>query len=227
MTLKEIREKFIPVWKQIEDFVPMASKEEGERVKKKGLKLEQGSTKKMKTSEDVSEEDLKEMMHLVPMEEVYMEALQVKHPIINYKIHIEGKRDYWKIIRLGGNTSVYQFFVDMLKQLDKEDLNQLWALVKETLSIRQASSDKDKELWVELKRLFEPNFEEQLWTHTQALMHDPGRIVGNKMLKSFLLPVMKMSLLEDFPTASEEVFPLLSQRDAPAEEVCTTGEVKD
>nr|GEY39417.1 hypothetical protein [Tanacetum cinerariifolium] len=62
MTLKEIREKFIPVWKQIEDFILMASKEEGERVKRKGLKLEQGSAKKMKTSKDVSEEDLKEMM---------------------------------------------------------------------------------------------------------------------------------------------------------------------
>nr|GEV68465.1 hypothetical protein [Tanacetum cinerariifolium] len=56
---------------------------------------------------------------------------------------------------------------------DREDLNQLWTLVKETLSIRQASSDKEKELWVELKRLFEPDFEEQLWTHTQNLMHDP------------------------------------------------------
>nr|GFA73485.1 hypothetical protein [Tanacetum cinerariifolium] len=39
MTLKEIREKFIPVWKQIKDFIPMASKEEGERVKRKGLRL--------------------------------------------------------------------------------------------------------------------------------------------------------------------------------------------
>nr|GEX76906.1 hypothetical protein [Tanacetum cinerariifolium] len=44
-------------------------KEEGERVKRKGLKLEQGSAKKMKTSEDVSEEDLKEMMQLMPAEE--------------------------------------------------------------------------------------------------------------------------------------------------------------
>nr|GEU94854.1 putative ribonuclease H-like domain-containing protein [Tanacetum cinerariifolium] len=70
MTLEEIREKFIPVWKQIEDFVPMASKKEGERVKRKWLKLEQGSAKKMKTSEDVSKEDLKEMMQLVPVEEV-------------------------------------------------------------------------------------------------------------------------------------------------------------
>nr|GEZ56291.1 hypothetical protein [Tanacetum cinerariifolium] len=78
MTLEEIREKFIPIWKQIKDFVPMASKEEGERVKRKGLRLEQESAKKMKISEEVSEEDLKEMMQLVPVEEVYMEALQLK-----------------------------------------------------------------------------------------------------------------------------------------------------
>nr|GEX92979.1 hypothetical protein [Tanacetum cinerariifolium] len=146
MTLEEIREKFIPIWKQIEDFVPMASKEEGERVKRKGLKLEQRSAKKIKTFKEVSEEDFKEKMQLVPLEE---------------------------IIRLGGNTVVYQFFVDMLKQFGKEDLQQLWALVKETLSIRQASSNKEKELWVELKIMFEPDFEDHMWTYIQALMHDP------------------------------------------------------
>nr|GEV19221.1 hypothetical protein [Tanacetum cinerariifolium] len=160
MTLEEITEKFIPVWKQIEDFVPMASKEEGERVKRKWLKLEQGSGKRMKTSENVFEEDIKEMMQLVPVEEVYVEALQVKHLIIDWEIHSEGQRDYWKIIRLGGHITVYQFFVDVLKQLDREDLNQLWTLVKETLSIRQASSNKEKELWVELKRMFKPDFED-------------------------------------------------------------------
>nr|GEW52039.1 putative ribonuclease H-like domain-containing protein [Tanacetum cinerariifolium] len=60
----------------IEDFVPMSSKEEGERMKRKGLKLDQGSAKKMKTSKDVPEEDLKGMMQLVPLEEVYVKALQ-------------------------------------------------------------------------------------------------------------------------------------------------------
>nr|GEV90335.1 hypothetical protein [Tanacetum cinerariifolium] len=109
MTLEEIKEKFIPVWKQFEEFVLMASKEEGKRVKRKGLKLEQRSAKKMKTSEEVSEEDLKEMMQLVHVEEVYVEALQVKHLIIDWEIHSEGKKDYSKIIRLGGHTAVYQF----------------------------------------------------------------------------------------------------------------------
>nr|GEW24132.1 hypothetical protein [Tanacetum cinerariifolium] len=123
MTLEEIKEKFIPVWKQLEDFVHMSSTEEAERVKKKGLKLDQGSFKRMKTSKDVSKEDLKGMMQLVPVEELYVEALH--------------------------------------------------ALVKETLRIRQATKDKEKELWVELKRLFEPDFEDQLWTYNQNLMHDP------------------------------------------------------
>nr|GFA64511.1 hypothetical protein [Tanacetum cinerariifolium] len=139
MTLEQIKEKFIPVWKQYEDFVPMSSKEESERVKRQGLKIDQRSAKRMKTSEDVSEEELKGMIQLVPLEEVYVEALQVKHPIIDWEIHSERKREYWKIIRLGGHTAVYQFFVDMLKQFDKEDLYQLWTLVKETFSIRQAT----------------------------------------------------------------------------------------
>nr|GFA20384.1 hypothetical protein [Tanacetum cinerariifolium] len=91
----------------IEDFIPMGYKEEGERVKRKGLRLEQESAKKVKTSEEVSEKDIKTMMQLVPVEEVYVEALQVKHPIIDWEIHIEGQRNYWKIIRLEGNTAVY------------------------------------------------------------------------------------------------------------------------
>nr|GEX15798.1 hypothetical protein [Tanacetum cinerariifolium] len=112
MTLEQIKEKFIPVWKQFKDFVPMSSME-------------------------------------------------------------ERKSEYWKIIRLGGDTAVYQFFVDMLKQFDREDLHQLWTLVKETFSTKQATRDKEKELWVEVKRLFKPDFKDQLWTHHQAFMHDP------------------------------------------------------
>nr|GEY51945.1 hypothetical protein [Tanacetum cinerariifolium] len=53
-----------------------------------------------------------------------------------------------------------------------------------------------------------------------------GRIVGNKMLKSFPLPMMKFPLPEYFPTASEERIPLLSQRDAAAKEVCTAEKLK-
>nr|GEX07359.1 ribonuclease H-like domain-containing protein [Tanacetum cinerariifolium] len=81
------------VWKQMEDFIHMGSNEEGKRIKRKGLNLEQKSAKNQKTSkevpeeamspEEVTKENVKEMMQLVLIEEVYAKALQVKHPIID------------------------------------------------------------------------------------------------------------------------------------------------
>nr|GEY70573.1 hypothetical protein [Tanacetum cinerariifolium] len=76
---------------------------------------------------------------LTGSELVYVEALQVKHLIIDREVHTEGERSYWKITRLGGSSVSHQFFVDLLKHFDREDLNQLWALVKESLSIRPAT----------------------------------------------------------------------------------------
>nr|GEW63978.1 hypothetical protein [Tanacetum cinerariifolium] len=145
MTFEEVEAKFNSVWKQLEDFVPIGSKEEAERFKKKGISFEQESTKKQKISEEVLEE----------------------------KVYHERHRSYWKITRLGGSSASYQFFIDLLKHLDREDLNQLWSLVKETLSNRPPTSDKEMELWVELSRLYEPDNEDQLWTHTQNFMNAP------------------------------------------------------
>nr|GEY69671.1 hypothetical protein [Tanacetum cinerariifolium] len=193
MTFEEIEAKFAEVTKkqkreyymakQVEDFIPMGSKEETERLKRKGLNLEKEQVKKQKSSEEApkiktsteefTEEKIKEIMQLVPVEDVYVQALQVKHPIIDWKVHTEGQRSYWQIIRLGGSFACYQFFVDLLKQLEREDLNQLWALVKEYLSIRPATNDKEMELWVELKRMYEPDPEDQMWTltHRISCMH--------------------------------------------------------
>nr|GEV42289.1 putative reverse transcriptase domain-containing protein [Tanacetum cinerariifolium] len=36
---------------------------------------------------------------------------------------------------------------------------------------RPPTSDKEMELWVELNRLYEPDEDDQMWTHTQNLMH--------------------------------------------------------
>nr|GEZ20148.1 hypothetical protein [Tanacetum cinerariifolium] len=164
-------------------------------------------------------EKLKEMMQLIPVEEVYVEALQVKHPIIDWEVHTEGQRSYWKIIRLGGSSASYQFFVDLLKHLDREDLNQLWALVKETLNIRPATNDKEKELWVELKRLYKPYVKNLLWTHTQNLMHAP--------VEWKLYDTCGVHHAEQVPTANEDKLPLLSQSDATAEKLYAAAEVKE
>nr|GEW86328.1 hypothetical protein [Tanacetum cinerariifolium] len=188
ITFEEIEAKFTIVWKQIKNFIPMGSKEEAKRFKRKGIRFEQESVKKLKTSkevkasEQVPEEKVKEMMQLVPIEEVYVEALQVKHPIIDWK------------------------------HLDREDLNQLWTLVKESLNIRPALIEcklydtcgvhhvtaKDKETFMLV---------EKDYPLRKGLAI--GRIVGNKMHKPF-------PLLEEVPTASEETSHCQKKRDATA-----------
>ncbi|GJS30757.1 hypothetical protein Tco_0491377 [Tanacetum coccineum] len=55
---------------------------------------------------------------------------------------------------------------------EEEDLDRLWSLVKKTFSTTDPIEDKEKELWVELKRLYEPDPRDQLWA-LQRYMHDP------------------------------------------------------
>ncbi|GJY10943.1 hypothetical protein Tco_0379128 [Tanacetum coccineum] len=94
------------------------------------------------------------MMMVVPVEEVYVEALQVKYPIIDWEVYIKESRKYWKIISVGYHTEAYQFFEYMLKVFDREDLVMLWSLVKERFSSTEPTNDKERTLWVELKRYF-------------------------------------------------------------------------
>nr|GEV05920.1 putative reverse transcriptase domain-containing protein [Tanacetum cinerariifolium] len=77
MTFEEIEVKSAEVWKQVKNFIPMGSKEETERLKRKGLNLDKEQEKKQKLSEeapeiktsteDVTKEKIKEMMQIVPL----------------------------------------------------------------------------------------------------------------------------------------------------------------
>nr|GEV56235.1 hypothetical protein [Tanacetum cinerariifolium] len=121
---------------------------------------------------EMSEEDVKNMLKIIPVYEFKVEALQVKYPLIDWEIHSEGSRTHWKIIRVGGITQAYQSFEDMLKDFDREDLDVLWRSVKEKFSSAVPTIDKEKALWVELKRLFEPNANDVI-RKLQRYMHYP------------------------------------------------------
>nr|GFB65682.1 hypothetical protein [Tanacetum cinerariifolium] len=72
MSFEDIEAEFTQVWKWIEDFTPMGTKEEAERAKRQGIILEKEQVKKQKLSkeapepktptEEVSEDKIKEMM---------------------------------------------------------------------------------------------------------------------------------------------------------------------
>nr|GEV37389.1 hypothetical protein [Tanacetum cinerariifolium] len=90
-------------------------------------------------------------------------SIKVKYHIIDWEIHFEGSRAYWNIIRVVGITKAYQSFKDKLKGFDREDPVALWSLVKEKFSSIVPNVDKEKALWVKLKRLFEPDANDVLW----------------------------------------------------------------
>nr|GEW75065.1 synaptobrevin, longin-like domain protein [Tanacetum cinerariifolium] len=78
MTFEEIKAKFTIVWKQIKSFIPMGSKEEAERFKRKGIRFEQESVKKLKTLEEVkaSEEVPEEKLSQLPIPRGLIEAFR-------------------------------------------------------------------------------------------------------------------------------------------------------
>nr|GFA30488.1 hypothetical protein [Tanacetum cinerariifolium] len=68
-----------------------------------------------------------------------------------------GSRTYWRFIRVGGITQAYRSFEEMVKDFDREYLNALWRLTNEKFNTAMPIKDKEKALYVELKRLYEPN----------------------------------------------------------------------
>ncbi|GJU66904.1 hypothetical protein Tco_1253163 [Tanacetum coccineum] len=130
-----------------------------------------GSSKRAAEEELDQEKGLQQMMIIVLEQGMNVEALQTKYLIIDCEIYTEGTRKYWKIIRVGNHTEVHHFFDDMLKAFDMDDLVMLWSLVKDKFNSTEPTDDKEREIWVELKRLFEPDTNDELWK-LQKNIHD-------------------------------------------------------
>nr|GEV07557.1 hypothetical protein [Tanacetum cinerariifolium] len=80
-------------------------------------------------------EELKKHLQIVldDDDDVYTDAtpLASEISIIDYMIHTERNRPYFKIIRADGNHRLFLSFITMLKNFDREDLRSLWNTVRE------------------------------------------------------------------------------------------------
>ncbi|GJY44785.1 hypothetical protein Tco_0432998 [Tanacetum coccineum] len=88
------------------------------------------------------DEQLNQMVIIFQDEGMNVKALQTKYPIIEWEVYSEGTMQFWKIIRF---NKIY--------------------------NSSRIAKDKEIELWVELKMLFEPDAENFL--ELQKDMHDP------------------------------------------------------
>ncbi|GKA45017.1 hypothetical protein Tco_0737813 [Tanacetum coccineum] len=188
LSFDEVKELFETTMKRVNTFTPMESddtvpkvvagsskidaEQELNQESSKRQKIGEGSEPAEESKDELSQEQLQQLMIIVPEEGMNVEALQTKYPIIDWEVYTEDSRMYWKIIRVGNHTEVYQIFEDMLKNFDRDDLVKLWSLVHERFNSTEPTEDKERELWVELKRLFEPDDDDTLWK-LQRYMHDP------------------------------------------------------
>ncbi|GJW60121.1 hypothetical protein Tco_0109456 [Tanacetum coccineum] len=136
--------------------------------KRAGEELEQESSKKQKLEEDKESEELKKCLEIVPDDgdDVTIDAtpLSIKSPsIVDWKIHKEGKKSYYQIIRADGSSKMYLVFSHMLKSFDREDLETLYKLVKAKYGSTRPVEDLDLVLYGDLKTMFEPHVEDNVW----------------------------------------------------------------
>ncbi|GJZ31028.1 hypothetical protein Tco_0576075 [Tanacetum coccineum] len=142
--------------------------------KRAGDELEQESIKKQKVDEDKKTAELKSLMEVIPdEEEVALDAipLATKPPtIVDWKIHKEGKKSYYQIIRVDGSSKMYLVFSYMLKSFDREDLETLYKLVKAKYGSTRPVEDLDLVLYGDLKTMFDPHGNLQIDLHDQGVI---------------------------------------------------------
>nr|GEU63926.1 hypothetical protein [Tanacetum cinerariifolium] len=108
--------------------------QEEEGSKRKSKCSEQRAAKKQRIDEETKE--LKTHLHIVPNDDdddVYTKAtpLALKVPVVDYQIHHEHNKPFYKIIRADGTPQLFLSFITLLKNFDREDLEMLWKLVQE------------------------------------------------------------------------------------------------
>nr|GEY49010.1 hypothetical protein [Tanacetum cinerariifolium] len=135
------------------------------KEKRAGTELIHEITKKQKVEDDKETTELKQFMEIIPYEEeVEIDAIpfSIKSPkMVDWKIYKKGRKSYYQIIRADGESQIYMVISQMLKSFYKEDLKDLYKLVKAKYESTKLVEDLDLLLCGDLKSMFEPHVEDQ------------------------------------------------------------------
>ncbi|GJR19493.1 hypothetical protein Tco_0968020 [Tanacetum coccineum] len=191
MSYDEIRPIFEKVWDFNHNFVPMdleiekekkkpaefqeieeeqiekdtSKKTTGKRKKYLPRRRTRSTAKKQKVEQDDEKEELKNYLDIVPREDVAVdvESLSTKYPIVDWKTYTLSENFmYYKIIRGDGSSKNYKILSEMLYDFDRQDVVELYRLVKERYSSSKPEG-YDLMLWGDLHTLFEPDEESEIW----------------------------------------------------------------
>nr|GEZ19533.1 uncharacterized mitochondrial protein AtMg00810-like [Tanacetum cinerariifolium] len=163
----------------------------------------QKAAKRRKLSEEAQEaEDLRKRLEVVEDEDddVFVEAtpLASKVPVVDYQIALIDNKPRFKIIRADETRQFYISFATLLKNFDREDLENLWRIVKDRFSTSKPTNFSDEYLLFTLKTMFEePDGQDAIWRN-QKSVHGLALVKRWKMLTSCGVHVITLSTVQLF-----------------------------
>ncbi|GJS88143.1 hypothetical protein Tco_0770779 [Tanacetum coccineum] len=157
MSYAEIRPIFEKVWDYNHNFVPMDL--DIEKEKKKPAEFQQ--IEKEQVEKDSTGKRKKSLPRKRTRKDV--ESLSIKYPIVDWKTYTLSENFmYYKIIRGDGSLKNYKILSEMLYDFDRQDIMELYRLVKERYSSSKPEG-YDLMLWGDLHTLFELDEESKIW----------------------------------------------------------------
>ncbi|GKE53492.1 hypothetical protein Tco_1488648 [Tanacetum coccineum] len=87
---------------------------------------------------------------------------------LEQEIHRKGRNDYYEIMRADRRAKTYLLFSQLLKEFDREDLENLWKLVKAKHGNTRPKEGYEKVLWGDLKTMLEHHVEDLIWRNLQG-----------------------------------------------------------
>nr|GFB26467.1 hypothetical protein [Tanacetum cinerariifolium] len=135
----------------------------------------QKAAKRRKLSEKAQEaKDLRKRLEVIEDEDddVFVEAtpLASKVPVVDYQIVLIDNKPRFKIIRADETHQFYISFTTLLKNFDREDLENLWRIVKDRFSTSKPTNFSDEYLLLTLKTMFEePDGQDAIWRNQKSV----------------------------------------------------------
>nr|GEY11825.1 ribonuclease H-like domain-containing protein [Tanacetum cinerariifolium] len=150
---------------QAKDVQAKDSKEEMEKEQEEIIKSineipAQKAVKRRRLRKQAKEdENLKKQLEVVVDEDddVLIEAtpIGIKVPVVNYEIVMINNKPRYKIFRADNTHQLYNSFITLLKNFDRQDLEDLWKIVKARFSTSKPTNFFDDYLLATLKNIFE------------------------------------------------------------------------
>ncbi|GJW29684.1 hypothetical protein Tco_0046559 [Tanacetum coccineum] len=156
--------------KSPEEMKSAEKKEEDDVVKEPGAKRKKSiprksTRKRQRMEEDAEKEELKGLLDIIPREEVpiEVESISTKFPIVDWKTCVLTETFmYYQVFRGDGSSKNYKILSEMLEDFDRQDVEELYRLVKEKYSASRLEGF-DLMLWGDLYVLFESDEDDEIW----------------------------------------------------------------